>query len=248
MMKRIVSLLLVCFLCATLSPAALAEVNAPLLVDEADLLTQTQEQELLHKLKTNSDTYQVAFTIATVESLDGQSPERFASLYYNSRHFGYGENRDGVLLLVSMEFRDYYILSNGLGGEAVSVDETEDIGESVAAYLGDGDYVAAFNEFVDQCVYQVDGEINGFPFAFVKNLLISLGIGLALALIVTLVMKSKLKSVRKQPGATEYTKPGSMEITMANDFFLYHTINRRKKENNASNSAGTVQHGSGGKF
>ena len=53
--------------------------------------------------------------------------------------------------------------------------------------------------------------------------------GFVVALIITLVMKSKLKSVRSQRTAANYQRPGSMQLTHSSDLFLYSTVTRMKK-------------------
>ena len=75
-----------------------------------------------------------------------------------------------------------------------------------------------------------------------SNLLIliagSLIVGLIAALIVTGSMKSKLKSVRPQPDARQYS--GELKLTLANDIFLYRTITKspRPTQNSSSGSRG----------
>ena len=93
-----------------------------------------------------------------------------------------------------------------------------------------------------------DGRVNGFPFKFGKNLIICLIIGIIAGLIVALVLKGQLKSVRKQNQANVYTKPGSMHLTVQNDFFLYRTVDRRQKSSNSSSGSSPSQGSSSGSF
>lgn len=248
-MKKFVSVLFGFLMCLTLAMPAFA-VDIPRLLDGADLLTESEEATLLAKLDDISETYKVDVIIATEPSLGGVSPDDYVEEYYDFGNFGYGENRDGVLLLISMEERDWRILSNGFGATAITTDEIDSIGEDIVSYLSDEDYVAAFNAFADECAYQINGERNGFPFEWGKNLLIALIVGLVVALIVTGVMKGQLKSVRRQAAADTYVKGGSMHVTQSSDIFLYRTVNRVKKESSSSSSgksSGSRNVG-GGKF
>lgn len=61
------------------------------------------------------------------------------------------------------------------------------------------------------------------------EILISLGIGFIIALIVTGIMKSKLKSVHMQSAASEYIESGSFKLNGQNDFFLYKTTEVQPK-------------------
>jgi len=248
MTKKFLSVIFVLFVYLSVSVTAFAEGDMPRLYDSADLLTDSEESSLQSRIDEVSEKYKVEVIIATVETVGDYTADEFVESYYDINDYGYGETRDGVLLLVSMEERDYRILSNGLGADAISPDDIEDIGDAIVSSLSDGYYADAFNTFIDECEYQIDGEINGFPFKFMKNLLISLAIGLVIALIVTGSMRSKLKSVKKKAAATEYTKPGSMKVTYSTDFFLYRVVDRQKKESSSSGSSGSSRNVGGGKF
>ena len=248
MTKKLLFVFLALVLCLSLSVTVFAQDGMPRLVDSADLLTDSEEISLQKRIDEVSEKFKVEIDIVTVETVGDYTADEFVEDFYDENNYGYGENRDGVLLLVAMEEGDYRILSNGLGADAISSGDIDDISNTISSYLTDGDYADAFNLFIDECEYEINGEINGFPFKFTRNLVISLVIGLVVALIVTGSMKSQLKSVRRQPAATEYTKPGSMQVTYSKDFFLYRIVDRQKKENNSSGSSGSSRNVGGGKF
>ena len=93
-------------------------------------------------------------------------------------------------------------------------------------------------------------------FNYIKMLLVSLGIGLVVALIITGRMKGKLKTVRRQAEAADYVKTGSMKVTQSRDFFLYKHIDRHAKPKESTSggsrthtsSLGSTHGGGGGKF
>ena len=248
-MKRVFSVFLALILCAMLT-VSVSAAQLPRLVDAADLLTDSQEAELLQRLDRVSQELQCDVVIVTMESLGGYTPEQVAYAYYDQYEFG--GNRDGVLLLLSMAERDWLILCNGFADIAITQSESDDMGDQIVEELSAGEYMEAFMEFVSLCQYEIDGERNGFPFDFGMNLMISLVIGFVVAFIVTGVMCSQLKSVRSQTGAREYTKPGSMQLTRSTDLFLYRTLDRTRKPQQTSSGSrgggGGGRHVSGGKF
>ena len=250
MKKRMLSILFVLLMSFSLSFTAFVAQDTQRLYDDADLLTRSEERKLANRLDDVSEEYEVDIIIVTVETIGHYTPNQYIEYFYDENNCGYGEDRDGVLLLVTMEEREYRILSNGFAAKAISSDDIDDIGDTISDYLSDGEYAEAFHSFVDECEYQIDGELNGFPFAFGKNLLISLVIGLVAALIVTSIMAGELKSVKKQLAATEYTKQGSMKVTSSSDMFLYRTVDRRKKESDSSSSSSSSSSRNigGGKF
>ena len=250
-MKRVFDLFLALLLCVMLT-VSVSAAQMPRLVDAADLLTDSQELELLERLDAVSAELQADVVIVTMESCGGYSADQVAEAYYDQYDFGYGGNRDGVLLLLSMAERDWRILCNGFAADAITPGERDAIGEHIVEELSAGEYMEAFMEFSSLCVYEIEGERNGFPFEFGLSLGVSVAIGLVAALIVTGIMRSKLKSVRSQTGAREYTRPGSMQLTRSSDLFLYRTVNRRRKPQQSSSGSrgggGGGRHVGGGKF
>lgn len=219
--------------------AASAADNSTFLYDEADLLTQTEETALTRTLLDISTAYQAQIVVYTIESLPFGDIDDYVEYIYDSMGFGYGENHDGILLLVCMDPREYRILSNGFAGAAIDIGTIGQIGDAIVSDLSDGNYAAAFTEFADQCAYYLEGNLNGFPFNFGKTLLICLVIGLVVGLIVVFILKSQLTSVRKQTQANTYEKPGSMQLTLRNDLFLYRNVVRTKKETNHNSGYGS---------
>ena len=217
--------------------------------DEAELLNETEVAQLNSKLESISKKYKAEIRVVTLSSMDGGDIDEFLEYLYDESGFGYGENHDGVLLVVCMDPREYRILSNGFAGEAITSGDIDAIGEAFKFDLSDGNYADAFDTFADKCEYYLDGHINGFPFNTGKNLLICLGIGLVVALIVTGIWKSQLKSVRKQSAANAYVKAGTMQITQSGDFFMYRNVTKTQKQSSSSSgSSGSSRSTGGGSF
>ena len=68
------------------------------------------------------------------------------------------------------------------------------------------------------------------------TILICLGIGLLVAFIVTAVMKGQLKTVHHNDSAADYVRPGSMQVDISTEQFLYRNVTRtpKPKDNNKS--------------
>lgn len=217
-----------------------------LIYDTADLLTDSEEAALTDRLMEISKAYQAQLIVATIESLDGADIDDFLNDAYDEMGFGYGEEKDGAFLLVCMDPRAYRILTNGFAGVAIDSNAISRIGDVIVSDLSAGNYADAFGGFADQCEYYLDGHINGFPFEFQKNLVICLVIGAVVGLIVVFVLKNQLKTVRKQEHAHVYVKPGSMDIAVSNDIFLYRDVSRTKKSSGSSSSGSSSSRSTGG--
>ncbi len=179
--------------------------------------------------------------------------EEYADDLYDYCQFGYGENRDGVLLLVSIGDRKWHISTCGYGITAFTDAGIQYLGEQMTPDMADGDYAAAFRTFIQWTDAYVTAAREGHPYDVdnmpkepfsIVYLGVALVIGLITALIVTGVMKSQLKSVAPQRDATSYVRQGSMKLTNQRDLYLYRDVHRteRPKESSSSDSGGSSTH------
>lgn len=247
MKHRIFTMILLVIVCLSL-PLCVSAEEIPLVYDEADLLTTQEESELESQFAQICQDYEVQVVLVTVSDLNGSDIESVANTLYDNSGMGYGENHDGVLLLVSMSRpRKYYILSNGLGSDAIGNDEIDEICDEMQSNMENGEYAKAFRKFAKECKYYIDGHINGFPFSVGSNLLFALVIGIVVGLISVFVMKGKLKSVRKQNQANMYVTEGSLHLTNQSDIYLYRTVTRTKKPTSNSGSRSGASRSGGGR-
>lgn len=260
-MKKIVSVFFVLLIVLSLASPAFAtgtdfiivaddvrDADQVLVMDEAELLSSSELTKLNKKLQKISEEYEAYIYVVTLETMDGGDIDEFVEYLYDEMELGYGKDRDGVLLLVSMDPREYRILSNGYAGDAIGSSEISAISSAIKSDLSDENYADAFSLFAEKCEYYLDGHLNGFPFNFGGSLLLALGIGILAGVITAFVLKGQLKSVRKQNQANVYVKPGSMQITTSNDFFLYRDVTRTKKESSSSSSGSGSRNVGGGSF
>ena len=222
------------------------------LYDDADLLTDGEEATLAAKLEEISYARNTQLVICTIASMDGGDVDEFLPFLYDSMGFGFGENHEGVLLLICMDPREYRILSNGYAGEAIGPDQIDTLCDFMDTYLPNGHYVAAFNSFADQCGEMLEYYQAGSPFKIGKNLAISLVIGILVGVIVAFVLRGQLKSVRKKELAHAYVREDSMHLDYKYDIFLYRNVSRTEKqkreESTSSGSGGSTRSKGGGTF
>lgn len=247
MKRTVLSLFLALVLCAGLVLGASAADQ--MVYDGADLLTASEEAALEQQLREISGAYEAQVVVCTVSDAEG-NVDFYVDEVYDSMNFGYGPNRDGVLLLVCMSQRQYRILSNGYAGAAITADDIAIIGDAMVSDLSAGNYAAAFRTFGEECAWYLDGYLNGYPFPAGFCLLVSVGIGVVAALISLLVMRSQLRSVRRQDRACGYVRSGSMNLRVQRDLYLYRTVTRRKREtsNSSSRPSGAGRSRGGGSF
>ena len=224
--------------------------------DSAEVLTEDENSELEASLEELSVRQSFDVVIVTIDSLEDEgstSMEKYADDTYDYCQFGYGENRDGVLLLVSIGDRKWHISTCGYGITAFTDAGIQYLGEQMTPFMADGDYAGAFRTFVQWSDTYIDAARAGHPYD-VNNLpreplslmylFLALGIGLVLAWVVVHVMKSQLRSVAFQENAASYVREGSMNLTNSRELFLYRDVHRteRPKESSSSDSGGSSTH------
>lgn len=239
------------------------ERQLPRLVDNADLLTESEEEVLLGTLDEISERQAFDVVVVTVDGLGSRTPEEYADDFYDYNGYGAGENNDGALLLVSMETRKWHVSTTGDGITAITDAGLDYMSDRFTPYLSDGKYLTAFETYAALCDEFVAEARNGQPydgshmpkgeFRWGRNILIALGVGLVAALLIVEIMRRKLKSVRLQGTAGNYVKPGSMAMGECWERFLYSQMSRQAKpQNNGSSthtsSSGTTHGGGGGSF
>ena len=135
--------LLLC-VCAVLANAE--STKAPRLVDKGEMLSESEEAELLAKLDSLSERYDYDVVVHTEASLYGVNAQRAAAEAYIRGHYGMGEDKEsGVILLVSLTDREWYI---EFFGER-RVTEGTALSQYFIDQLSYGDYYSAFNSFAD---------------------------------------------------------------------------------------------------
>ena len=263
--KKILSLIIVTFICISAVFPAYADIQTipedrqkPLLVDDADILSDSEESKLLEKLTNISQDIDCEIAIVTVNSLEGKTAEAFADDYYDYNGYGAGAGDDGAILLISIEKKDseekhFAISTYGYAHKALTDAGLKNIENNFLPEFTNGNYYKGLNIFADLSSDYIKSARNGHimdvkdfkgSFSWGINIIISLGIGLAIGLIVTLVMVSQLKSVALQKSAVNYVKPGSLNVTNGSELFLYANVDRQYIEpsSSSSSSGGSSSH------
>lgn len=247
MKKKILYLLFSVSILFTLFLPAGASEYLPL-YDEADLLSDSEESALAAKLEDIGRQNQMEVVVAAVETTGGYSAMEYADDFYDYNGYGYGETRDGLILIVVMDTSDWWISTCGEAIAVFSDAGIEYIGEQIVPYMSAGDFYGAFDEFADQCSTFMAQARTGDPydnhnlpeepFRAGTALLVSVVIGFLIALIYTGRLKAQLKTVRPQNRAADYVKSGSMNVTESRDIFLYRNVQRIPRQSSSSGSRG----------
>lgn len=258
MKRNVISLLLVLLILTGLSLNVSAVSDLALVVDNAGLLSTQEQTALEDKARSLGTEYGMDIVILTVDRLDGKRPQNYADDYYD--YHGYGEN--GILFLLAMEERDWYISTYGDAIYALTDYGIQKLGDTVIPYLSDGDYYNGFDAYLDALPYYLDSFQEGTPvdgyadysgdyyhgdqetivYSQQKrspNILLSLVIGVVVAAVAVLIMRASMNTKRMQYSASDYMNPGSFHLRTQQDTFLYSNVTKvRRQENNNSSGGG----------
>ena len=276
MKKVCLSLLLaLCMVIAAAIPSlpARAASGLPRLVDDADILTDDEEKEILAQLDRISEEQECDVLVYTADSLEGKTATEFADDYYDYRGYGMGPAKDGILLMICMEERDWAISTCGYGITAFTDAGQEYMMDRILPYLSSGNYGRAFMTYADMSEDLLKQARAGEPYDVRPAekekrgvspfwLLGDAGIGFGTALMGANRKKRKLKTVYRKKQASIYMQPNGFVAAFTNDSLINtritHTRIQRDRDNDSfgggggstvhTSSSGTTHGGSSGKF
>lgn len=239
-------------------------------VDSAEVLTTDELESLKSKLAQISDENNIDVGVVTIDYLGGKSAQEFANDLFEQNKFGKGENRDGILLLVATEDREWAMSTHGSAKEAFNEEGLDFISGEFLQYLAEDDYYSAFEnfannarelgamyvlgdpygeeEYVDDENYPVDENIVEEEKGINNEVWIPLSIvmGCAISLVIMMMYKSQLKSVKSESRADDYLM--DMKLVKSQDIFLYRTVTRTMRPKNENNSSDFSSGGGGGDY
>lgn len=270
-MKKLCSLIFALLLLLGLSVHAFAtEPDAPWVVDNAGLLSGDEVAELSRKIQTLRSELELEIVIVTTYGTGGKGVQEYADDFYDQNGYGYGDTNSGILLLVDMESREWYMSTCGDAIYIFTDFGLSVLGEGLVSWLSYGEYYQGFDLWLDSLKPYVDAYNSGSPVdGYVepdeydspygdeivyydeplvkKPFPVALIIGLVAALITVLVMRSRMNTAKLQRGAQDYLKEGSFQLHQNSDMFLYSRVTRREKpKNNSSGGGGSTVHRSSG--
>lgn len=279
MKKRFFTLALALFFILSITLPVCAEsgdgFNSPYarLQDDAALLSSDEYNEVLSRLDEISERQSFDVVIHTTEDMDGYSSVvAYADDYYDYNGYGYGEDRDGIILVVAMNTRDLYISTCGFGITAFTDYGIDTLLDDVKGYFSDGDYYGGFCSFISEADEYITSAKNGSSYDINDGdyyygsersgffnftwLMASLIMGLVCALIIVGTMKAQLKTVRPALAAGSYVRKDSIKVKSERDIYLYRNVSRteivRESSSGGSSthvsSSGTTHGGGGTKF
>lgn len=131
----------------SVSAVTVSAENTQKIVDQAELLSPEDEEILQVQLSEIAEKYSCDVAVVTVESCEGTDIQTYTEDYYYQNGYGYGEDIDGIILLVAMEERQFHLATRGEAIQIFTDYGLECIDNLVVPYLSEGAYFDAFTEY-----------------------------------------------------------------------------------------------------
>lgn len=210
----------------------------PRLVDMADLLTDSQEKELLSTLDSLSEKWQCNIVLLTVNRHTGPI-EAYADDYFDYNGFCADFNESGILFMLSMEDREWAISTSGSAIQAFTDYGQDYMFNQMRGDLADDNYYSAFKTYAAVCDKLLELYSQGTPYDvsqptprvrtssdYLRFGGYSILIGLAIALIPIIKMASDLKTVHMNNSAGDYRSKQGMKMSRNSDTLVNTTLSK----------------------
>ena len=262
--RNLVSLILVLLIvnCFVISACA-AHVT-----DDARLFSDQERAYLEQRAAEISEKYNFGVYIVTLDNYlnyhGSSNIEKFTMNYYDENGFGYGDDKAGTTLLLSMAERDYDLDFNSDRAKVIFTEVgRQKMRSRVLSYFRNDDYYGGYAEYLNVCEEYLQAAAEGHPVGEGETLeddddfplWFALIPGVIAAILAGVLTSIPMHSAKKKRDADVYRVPGSLDIRRRSDMFLHRSVTRTPRETESS-SSGSDSHnyssgshsGSSGKF
>lgn len=229
--------------------------DAPRIVDNADLFTDSEESKLTAMIKQSIAATNTDFVIYTDNTNYGLGNQRCAADFYKFNGYGIGDDYNGSVLYINMDplDREFYTAARGDCRKYYTEDTINALQDRAYDDMRDGNYASAMEKYIDAMTgLHLTGKVPEESGAFILRLIVCIVIGLIGGGITVGALTSQMKKVRIATKAREYLVRDSVNMRAANDYFLYATVTRtRIPKNNGkggSSFSGGFSSSGGGSF
>ncbi len=231
------------------SLTALESLEIDNVMDTADILTDEEEQALREKAQAISAEFGIEPYILTIDDygaiLDVSEAYYAATEFYSRYDLGYGEAKEGIMLMLSMSERDYAYITYGDEANKIFHDNKKiELEERFLTHFGYDDWYAGFDEYLDSTAYTIEYGWRDTLYGFIVAFFIAL-IPVSSYMI---FRRTQLKSVRSRAYDRDYVPHGGINMQVERDTYTHTTTKRSKIQKSSGGGGGGGRSFSGGGF
>lgn len=240
--KKYAIFLVICFslFIQVLPVSAVQAATDQYVIDQAGLLSEEEITDLEQECREVSFKHNVSVCVVTVFDFDGSDIKEWQRHYFVKNKLGMGDEENGIMLAISMSERDWGLAGFGSAQLAFTTYGRERMAEIFLNDLSDGEYYHAFSKYVSLADEFLSEAEDGTPYdtdhKYKENISIlwiisgAFFLSFILSLMIVLSWKRSMNTRISQEGALEYLEKDSVTLSERSDIFLYHTVNRTKRQ------------------
>ncbi len=206
--------------------------------DDADLLTDEEEQLLMHDMLPLTAYGHIAFASISENPTTTSS---YAAQFYYGR---YG-NESGTVLLIDMDNREIYLVSAGHNYNIIDKGKAYSITDNSYRYASKGEYYQCAKSIFEQCLTVLEGGRIAEPMKHISNALLSILIALLISFLIVSSAAKKREATLKDLIRSSQAFFSMSEVTPV---FLRETKTYDPITSDSGSSGGGFSGGGGGGF
>lgn len=229
-------------------------VDMKYIFDNSDLLTFDEWEKLEARAADISQRHGCGVYVAFVDDFTeyGYGNDVYKTTYqlYHANELGMGDDRDGIIILLSMAERDYAMFVYGTYAEtAFNSYGQEKLEKAFLGNFKEDDWYGGVSNYLSTCDEYLTRADAGKPVRESPALLIAIAVVASCLLsgAICLFLKRSMKTVHQKVEANEYVAPGGLQLTEQYDRYTHTTEVRSKiSSSDDSSSSGTSSCSGGG--
>ncbi len=201
--------------------------------DYADLLDETDEQEMHLWVEDLRENWGLDLAFLTTNDTEGKTVQEYGADFYIAHNLGMGESYDGVIFVLDMGTREGQILTSGKAIDIYTDYYIDKMWENMVDELSDGDYYWAFyslymdlHHYAEEyeayladpegyvSEYEQEQEGSGSGEHPLLRIAFALVFGLIVAVLVVASMKCKMNNVKPFTDGRAYLKENGCHFTV----------------------------------
>lgn len=235
------------------TPAVLASEKV---YDFANLLTETEEEQLYNQVITYIENTNYDLALVTINENNKYSAMEYADDFFDYNDFGINSSRDGLLILIDMDTREIWVSTSGQAIKMYSDLRIDNIIDAGFNYLKNSKYYDCLSHMIDKMDYyfnlgvpsgnldmQIDEEGNPYYVKKIPYLMIFIISG-AVCTIISLILYFKTSSKIKKQNTVTYINPNLSNLIKNDQFLTTHTSRIRIESSSSSGGGGSSFHSS----
>lgn len=175
--------------------------------DYANILEDYEEKDLTKTTKLYIEKYNLDIAVVTTNTSYFMTTKQFANKFYDQNNMGIGEDKNGILLVIDMQNREFYILTNGFVHKLINDNRVELILDKMEISMRNGDYKVAIHSFLEEIDKYYKYHKYGPPYLWISSVIVAI----IIAFVALSHEKKKLKLISDALHANYYFVDNEIE-------------------------------------